>query len=110
MSHKFPEYDNLQLSGVNKKVLDQWQEEDLFARTLALREGAPSFVFYEGPPTATSCIVFVDADLLADIFLRDAEGLLDPELYGQTVGIPAGLAVDAESLHRLVETEDILDL
>ena len=46
MSHKFPEYDNLQLSGVNKKVLDQWQEEDLFARTLALREGAPSFVFY----------------------------------------------------------------
>ena len=52
MSHKFPEYDNLQLSGVNKKVLDQWQEEDLFARTLALREGAPSFVFYEGPPSA----------------------------------------------------------
>ena len=29
MSHKFPEYDNLQLSGVNKKVLEQWQEEDL---------------------------------------------------------------------------------
>ena len=59
--------------------------------------------------TATSSIVFVDADLLADIFLRDTEGLLDPELYGQTVGIPAGLTVDAESLHRLVAAEDILD-
>ena len=27
MSQKFPEYDNLQLSGINKKMLDQWQEE-----------------------------------------------------------------------------------
>ncbi len=72
MSHKFPEYDNLQLSGVNKKVLDQWQEEDLFARTLALREGAPSFVFYEGPPSANGMpgIHHVMARSIKDIFCR----------------------------------------
>ena len=59
--------------------------------------------------TATGGVVFVDADLLADVLLGDTEGFLDTELYRQTMSIPAGLAVDTEALHRLVPTEDILD-
>ncbi|MGH7746355.1 MAG: class I tRNA ligase family protein, partial [Candidatus Dormibacteria bacterium] len=35
-----------------REVLAFWKEADVFARTLARREGAPPFVFYEGPPTA----------------------------------------------------------
>ena len=58
---------------------------------------------------ATSRIILFDADYLADIFLRDTKGHLDPELYRQTMSVPAGLAVDTEALHRLVPTEDILD-
>ena len=59
--------------------------------------------------TATSSVVFVDADLLTDIFLRDAQSLFHTKFDRQTVGIPAGLAVDTEALHRLVATENILD-
>ena len=59
--------------------------------------------------TATGGVVFVDADLLADILLGDTEGFLDTELYRQTMSIPSCLTIDTEALHRLVPTEDILD-
>lgn len=99
MSHKFPEYDNLQLSGVNKKVLDQWQEEDLFARTLALREGAPSFVFYEGPPSANGMpgIHHVMARSIKDIFCRykTMKGFrVDRKAGWDTHGLPVELGVE----------------
>ena len=99
MSHKFPEYDNLQLSGVNKKVLEQWQEEDLFARTLALREGAPSFVFYEGPPSANGMpgIHHVMARSIKDIFCRykTMKGFrVDRKAGWDTHGLPVELGVE----------------
>ena len=76
MSQKFPEYESLLLSGINQKVLNRWQEEDLFARSLALREGAPSFVFYEGPPSANGMpgIHHVMARSIKDIFCRYKTG------------------------------------
>ena len=49
---KFNEYKNLDLTEVNHSVLDRWNGLGLFERTLEERAGAPSFVFFEGPPSA----------------------------------------------------------
>ena len=51
MSKKFAEYSKLDLSNVNKEVLKKWQDGDIFHKSLEIREGHPSFVFYEGPPS-----------------------------------------------------------
>ena len=49
---KFNEYNAFNLSDINKNMLEQWRASDLFRQSLKLREGCPSFVFYEGPPSA----------------------------------------------------------
>ncbi len=49
---KFNEYKNLNLTEVNHSTLDRWNGLNLFERTVHTREGAPSFVFFEGPPSA----------------------------------------------------------
>ena len=48
----FALYGKLNLSEINKEMLDRWTGEDLFGRSLKAREGARSFVFFEGPPSA----------------------------------------------------------
>ncbi len=69
---KFNVYDNFNLSSVNKEVLDQWQRKDLFKQSLKEREGCPSFVFFEGPPSANGRpgIHHVLARSIKDIFCR----------------------------------------
>ncbi len=47
--------------------------------------------------------------LVVDILLRDAQLLLHTELHGQSVGVPAGLAVHLEAAHRLIAVESVLD-
>ena len=54
MSSKFTEYSQLNLSEVNKEVLKKWDENDVFSKSMTEREGYPSYVFYEGPPSARS--------------------------------------------------------
>ncbi len=49
---RFKEYSGINFAEVNREMLADWNAGDLFGRTLAAREGAPSFVFYEGPPSA----------------------------------------------------------
>ena len=49
---KFKEYTGLNLSNINKDVLERWQQLDVFHKSIETREGKPSFVFYEGPPSA----------------------------------------------------------
>ena len=48
----FKEYNGLDLVSVGKEVLERWQKRHAFERSLALREGAPEFIFFEGPPSA----------------------------------------------------------
>ena len=52
MSKKFAEHSQLNLSQVNKDVLKKWDENDVFAKSMTERDGCPSFVFFEGPPSA----------------------------------------------------------
>ncbi len=44
--------DKIVYPSVEREVLDFWEESEIFAKSITLREGSPSFTFYEGPPTA----------------------------------------------------------
>ena len=72
MSKKFAEYSKFDLSNVNKEILKKWQDGDVFHNSLEIREGHPSFVFYEGPPSANGMpgIHHVIARSIKDIFCR----------------------------------------
>lgn len=52
MTQKYPEFPRLDLPGFEQDMLAAWEKEKTFERSVALREGAPPFVFYEGPPSA----------------------------------------------------------
>ena len=69
---KFREYSKLNLSDVNKDVLKLWEQENVFAKSIDERDGAPSFVFYEGPPSANGMpgIHHVLARTIKDIVCR----------------------------------------
>ncbi len=68
----YPEYKSLNLPGIAETVLQRWQERRIFERSVEEREGAPSFTFYEGPPSANGLpgIHHVMARSIKDIFCR----------------------------------------
>jgi len=99
MSKKFPEYDQLNLSAVNKEILKVWDEKDIFRKSLEIREGHPRFVFYEGPPSANGMpgIHHVIARSIKDIFCRykTMKGFLVKRKAGwDTHGLPVELSVE----------------
>ncbi|HNE94298.1 MAG TPA: class I tRNA ligase family protein, partial [Chitinophagaceae bacterium] len=49
---KYKELEGLNLPSIEKKILEQWQKEQAFEKSISLREGSKPFVFYEGPPSA----------------------------------------------------------
>lgn len=99
MSKKFAEYSKFDLSNVNKEVLKKWQDGDIFHKSLEIREGYPSFVFYEGPPSANGMpgIHHVIARSIKDIFCRykTMKGFLVNRKAGwDTHGLPVELGVE----------------
>ncbi len=99
MSKKFPEYNQLNLSEVNKEILKVWDEKDIFRKSLEMREGHPRFVFYEGPPSANGMpgIHHVIARSIKDIFCRykTMKGFLVNRKAGwDTHGLPVELGVE----------------
>ena len=99
MSKKFAEYSQLNLSEVNKEVLKKWDEDDVFSRSMAEREGCPSFVFYEGPPSANGMpgIHHVMARTIKDTFCRfkTMKGYQVKRKAGwDTHGLPVELGVE----------------
>ena len=99
MSKKFAEYSKFDLSNVNKEVLKKWQDGDIFHNSLEIREGYPSFVFYEGPPSANGMpgIHHVIARSIKDIFCRykTMKGFLVNRKAGwDTHGLPVELGVE----------------
>lgn len=69
---KFNEYSHFDLSEINKEILAQWEAQGLFRRSVDEREGCPTFVFYEGPPSANGMpgIHHVMARTIKDTFCR----------------------------------------
>ena len=99
MSKKFTEYSQLNLSEVNKEVLKKWDENDVFSRSMTEREGHPSFVFYEGPPSANGMpgIHHVMARTIKDTFCRfkTMKGFQVKRKAGwDTHGLPGELGVE----------------
>ncbi len=69
---KFNEYDHFDLSEINHQVLEEWEQQGLFHRSIDEREGCPTFIFYEGPPSANGMpgIHHVMARTIKDTFCR----------------------------------------
>jgi len=99
MSNKFKEYKQLDLSQVNKDVLARWEKDDTFHKSITTREGHPTFVFYEGPPSANGMpgIHHVMARAIKDIFCRykTMQGFRVHRKAGwDTHGLPVELSVE----------------
>ena len=96
---KFNEYNKFNLSDINKEVLKKWDEENVFRKSIEERDGAPAFVFYEGPPSANGMpgIHHVMARTIKDIVCRfkTMQGYQVLRKAGwDTHGLPVELAVE----------------
>jgi len=99
MSAKFPEYKNFDLSQINKDVLEKWEADNTFEQSLKTREGGPSYVFYEGPPSANGMpgIHHVMARTIKDVFCRykTLKGYhVERKAGWDTHGLPVELGVE----------------
>ena len=97
--NKFKEYKGLDLAGVADEVLARWTEQDTFHKSITTREGHPTFVFYEGPPSANGMpgIHHVMARTIKDVFCRykTQKGYLVHRKAGwDTHGLPVELGVE----------------
>ena len=98
MKH-FNEYKQLNLAEVSKSILEQWEKEDLFHKSIETREGNPSFLFFEGPPSANGMpgIHHVMARTIKDTFCRfkTMQGFQVKRKAGwDTHGLPVELGVE----------------
>lgn len=98
---KYKEYKNLDYAKLDREILHYWQEKQIFERSVEERTSAPSFVFYEGPPSAngTPGIHHVMARTVKDIFCRykTLRGFQVKRKGGwDTHGLPIELQVEKE--------------
>ena len=96
---KFKEYKGLDLAATAAEVLKLWDAEDTFHKSITTREGHPSFVFYEGPPSANGLpgIHHVMARTIKDVFCRykTQQGYRVHRKAGwDTHGLPVELGVE----------------
>lgn len=101
MSAKYREFSQLNLPSIEKEILAKWQETRAFEKSVALREGAEPFVFYEGPPSANGMpgIHHVISRTLKDMVCRykTMQGYQVKRKGGwDTHGLPVELGVEKE--------------
>jgi len=99
MSKKYAEYKGLNLTEIARSIAKLWSEEKTFEKSLQLRENAPAYVFYEGPPSANGQpgIHHVMARAIKDIFCRykTLKGYrVDRKAGWDTHGLPVELGVE----------------
>ena len=114
---KFKEYKGLDLPGLAADVLKEWDAADTFHKSISTREGCPTFVFYEGPPSAngTPGIHHVMARTIKDIFCRyktQQDYLVHRKAGWDTHGLPVELGVEKklgitkEDIGRTISIEE----
>ena len=96
---KFNEYKGLDLATIADEVLKKWDNDDTFHQSITTREGHPTFVFYEGPPSANGMpgIHHVMARTIKDVICRykTQQGYLVHRKAGwDTHGLPVELGVE----------------
>ena len=99
MDKKYTEYKNLNLVETAQEILSFWGSDQTFRKSMALREGQPPFIFYEGPPSANGKpgIHHMMARTLKDIFCRykTQKGFYVQRKAGwDTHGLPVELGVE----------------
>ena len=98
---KFKEYKGLDLSKLAVEILDDWERNNSFEKSVTLRKDSPQFIFYEGPPSANGMpgIHHVMARSIKDIFCRykTLKGFQVNRKAGwDTHGLPIELSVEKE--------------
>ena len=101
MAKRFAEYKGLNLTETNNQVRKQWEQNDIFHKSIDEREGCPQFVFFEGPPSANGHpgIHHVLARSIKDTFNRykTMRGFQVHRKAGwDTHGLPVELGVEKE--------------
>ena len=101
MAKKFAERNKLNLTEVNNNILETWNAEDVFHKSIEEREGCPSFIFFEGPPSANGHpgIHHVMGRTIKDTFCRykTMKGYQVKRKAGwDTHGLPVELSVEKE--------------
>ena len=101
MRSKYPEYKGLNLPNVAQSVLEKWQNNSIFEKSISTREGNDSYVFFEGPPSANGLpgIHHVMGRAIKDIFCRyqTLKGKQVKRKAGwDTHGLPVELGVEKE--------------
>ncbi len=101
MSKTFPEYKGLDLPKVTEEILNYWQDNNIFEKSVTTREGKEPYVFFEGPPSANGLpgVHHVLARAIKDIFPRykTMKGFQVKRKAGwDTHGLPIELGVEKE--------------
>lgn len=101
MAKRFAEHNGLDLTQTNNEVLKEWEEKDIFHKSIDERDGCPQFVFFEGPPSANGHpgIHHVLARSIKDTFNRykTMKGFQVHRKAGwDTHGLPVELGVEKE--------------
>ena len=99
--NRYKEFSKLDLPAVEQAMLKTWQQQQAFEKSITLREGAPSFVFYEGPPSANGMpgIHHVISRTIKDMVCRykTMKGFQVRRKGGwDTHGLPVELGVEKE--------------
>lgn len=99
MSAKYKEQKDVNYSQIASEILEFWDKQQIFEKSVSNREGSPSFTFYEGPPSAngTPGIHHVMARTVKDIFCRykTLQGFQVKRKGGwDTHGLPVELQVE----------------
>ncbi len=113
----YPEYKGLNLPAIDKQILDFWQAEQVFERSVTNREGSPNFVFYEGPPSANGMpgIHHVMARTIKDLFCRyktlkgfkvDRKGGWDTHGLPVELGVEKQLGITKEDIGKSISVAD----
>jgi len=100
-STKYKEYQQLSLPHIGQEILNKWNSENTFQKSVDLREGSKTFVFYEGPPSANGMpgIHHVISRTLKDLVCRykTMQGFQVKRKGGwDTHGLPVELGVEKE--------------
>src|SRR5579875_1364442 len=101
MAKKYKEFKHLNLPAIEKGILERWEQENAFEKSVELREGAQPFVFYEGPPSANGMpgIHHVMARTLKDLVCRYKtmqDFKVERKGGWDTHGLPIELGVEKE--------------
>ena len=114
---KYPEYSHLNFKEIDQSILDYWRKESLFEKSVAQRSTSPSFVFYEGPPSANGMpgIHHVIARAIKDLFCRyksmkgykvERKGGWDTHGLPVELGVEKSLNIKKEDIGTKISVED----